>query len=360
MKRSKGLISIIVALAVLCLVVTTVFAQAEPPGRTPPTLGWDLIPDADPSPAMGVVQFDTTPEFRFTELVGATAYKIQVFNNYDNTLLYTYKGAGVCEGGYCTLTPTSVLGIKKRNSTSGNYYWQVKAKDGGFWQTSWSSPIYLIVLSDGFVSTFNVDKKGWKPVNGEWSITSGSYLKGVAPVVGKWQSIFQKNFTNDFTYQVRMKKPAGNNVNAIMIWGEPVLDPALNDCWTYGVYFQYSNTQEYAIWTNIGGVRDFVVPWTINTNIRPYQWNTLTVVAQFPYQYYFINGNYLGWTNIDTLGTGWAGISFFSSAIGDTLLIDKATMDSLQTLTTLTPDPAMELGKEPAPEGMVPWEAPVE
>lgn len=360
MKRSKGFISIIVALAVLTLVVSTVFAQSEPPGRTPPPLGGDLIPDAAPSPAMSFIQYDTTPDFRFTELAGATKYKIEVYNSYDNALLYTYKGAGVCEGGYCTLTPSTTLGIYKWNSTTGRYNWHVKAKYGGSWQTSWSGNSGIFVLSDGFVSTFNADKKGWKPLNGDWSLDSSAYLKDSGSTAGKWHSVYQKNFTWDFIYQVRMKRPAGNDMIAITFWGIPVLDPVHGDCWTDGIYFQYTNLQDYSIWRTVGDSWEFVVSPTHSDAIRPYQWNTLTVVVYFPYQYYYINGNYLGWTDIASMGSGWAGIGYYPTAVGQSLLIDKATLEAINMYSTLTPDPAMKLGNEPIPGGLVPGQMPAE
>jgi len=307
---------------------------------------------------MAYIQYDTTPDFRFSELVGATMYKIQVFNLNDNVLVYTYKGAGVCSGGFCILTPPAALGIYKWNGSNGRYYWHVKAKYGGFWQPAWSGIGSFYILADGFVSTFNADKKGWKPLNGDWSLVSSDYLKGVAPVTGKWHSVYQKNFTWDFTYQVRMKRPAGSLPSAITVWGAPVLDPPLGDCWTDGIYFQYSNNQQYSVWITVGDSWEWVVSPTTSSAIRPYDWNTLTVVVYYPYQHYFINGTYLGWTNIGSMGSGWTGIGFLSSSVGDVLLIDKATLDPVDIFSTLAPDPAMELGKEPVPEGVVPGEVP--
>jgi hypothetical protein len=354
MKRSKLLFSMVVALAVFTLVVTTALAEGELPDRNPPTLGGNILPDATPSPAMPYyVTYDTTPDFRFTEHVGATKYKIEVYNDYDDSLLYTYKGSGVCSAGYCTLTPTTALGIHKWNSTVGQYYWKVKAKVGLYWQVEWSSPQVFYVLSEGVNSTFNVDKKGWKAVNGTWAQAAPGYLIGGPQTIGGWYGAFQKNFTWDFIYQVKMKRPTGTtSANSIIFWGTPLVDTNDQNQWYQGVYFQYADNGYWAIWKSVSGNWEFVQPWTSISTIHPNDWNTLTVVVQYPYEYFYLNGGYLGWLNITSPSTGYAGVGFYSSSSTDTLQVDKATLEAIQTYTFSAPDPAMELGKEPVPEGM--------
>lgn len=363
MKRSRLLFSLVVALAFGTFLVTTVMAEGELPGRTPPTLGGEIIPDATPDPAMNYLTYDTTPDFRFTELVGATKYKIEVYNSYDDSLLYTYKGVGICEGGYCTLTPDTVLGIYKWNkttgldSTTGIYYWRVKAKYAGMWQATWSDTSYILVLSEGFVSTFNVDKVGWKYVNGAWSRVAPGYIKAPGED-DRLYSAFQKNYTWDFVYQVKMKRTTSlNDANAIIFWGYPTLEVDYE--WTNGIYFQYTNNQSFAIWKNVNGTWSWIQGWTTSTTIRPYEWNTLSVVVMYPQIYFFINGRYIGWYSITAPSVGWAGVSFYGSQFGE-FMVDKATLEALQTYPSMVADPAMELGKEPVPEGMVPWQSPGE
>ena len=362
MKRSKLLFSMVVAFAVLTLVVTTALAEGELPGRNALMLGGEIVPDVTPWPAMQYsVTYDTTPDFRFTEYVGATKYKVEVYNSYDNSLLYTYKGLGVCTGGYCTLTPDTVLGIYKWNSTVGIYYWRVKAKVGGYWQPSWSGTQYFYVLSEGFVSKFTTDKKGWKAVNGTWAQAAPGYLIGGPEAGNGWYGVFQKNFTWDFIYQVKMKRTTGTSyANSIMFWGFPAVDTAHWNQWYEGVYFQYADNGQWAVWKAVDGSWEFVQSWTSTTYVHPNDWNTLTVVVQFPYQYFYLNGGYMGWLSIEDPDVGYAGIGFYTPNSTDKLLVDKATLEALQTYTFNTPDPGMELGKDPIPEGMVPWEVPGE
>lgn len=362
MKRSKFLFSLVVAIAVLTLVATTALAEGELPGRDSPWIGGDILPDVTPWPAMPYsVTYDTTPDFRFTQNVSATKYKIEVYNTYDSSLLYVYKGVGVCSAGYCTLTPETVLGILKWNSTVGQYKWHVKAKIGGLWQVAWSDYQYFRVLSEGVVSTFNVDKKGWKPVNGSWVQAAPGYLVGGTLSSTGWFGVVQKIFTWDFIYQVKMKRPTGtSSANAIIFWGYPAIDPVHANQWYEGIYFQYTDGGFWAVWKAVDGSWEFVQTWTSTTYIRPNDWNTLTVVVQYPYEYFYINGGYLGWLDISNPSVGYAGIGFYTSNSTHTLLVDKATLEAIQTYTFNVPDPAMELGKDPVPEGMVPWEAPGE
>mgnify|MGYP001766419537 FL=1 len=233
----------------------------------------------------------------------------------------------------------------------------MRAYQGGAWQ-GWSTDQHFGVLSDGFVSTFNADKKGWKGLTGIWALDGPGYLKGTpSPIT--WQSAFHYNYTYDFVYQVKMKRTdSETNSNAIIFWGNPI--PASNGWWEDGIYFQYANDQTFMIYELQDGIFISIQNWTGSLAIRPYGWNTLTVVVQYPEVYFFINGEYVGWfddwSSIGAPTVGWAGIS--SAGTSGELLVDKATLAALQTYPYLVPDPAMELGKDPIPDDIVPWESP--
>ncbi len=360
MFRNRFLYTLMVVFMALSFAATPALADFEEPDRNSPAPDGEVSVDAAPTPAqIYTTQFDTTPDFRFTELAGATKYQIRVFNSYDDQLVYKYKGVGVCDSGYCTLTPTKALGIYRWNKPVGRYSWSVRANQGGAWQ-AWSYNSSFTVLSDGFVSNFNADKKGWKGLTGTWALDGPGYLKGTpSPIT--WQSAFNNIYTRNFVYQVKMKRTdSATNANAIIFWGTPI--PASNGWWEDGIYFQYANDQTFAIYALQNGVFKNIQNWTYSSAIRPYGWNTLTVVVQFYKVHFFINGSYVGWyddwSGIGANTAGWAGIS--SAGTSGELLVDKATLDALQTYPYLVPDPAMELGKDPIMEGMVPWESPGE
>jgi len=88
--------------------------------------------------------------------------------------------------------------------------------------------------------------------------------------------------------------------------------------------------------------------------VDPNNWNTLTVVVRYPAQYYYINGIYLGYTEVENPNAGYLGIQFAKGEETSTLLVDRATMDAFNNYTEQALDPAMKLDTHPVQMEVLP------
>ena len=96
-----------------------------------------------------------TPEYTWTEEVGATNYQIQLKKGLTTVYKMTVDSS-VCTGSMCTTTPPDILGYK-------TYKWRVRAKVGGKWGP-WSSYI-----------TFTVNKPIAQTPNGDTTDKTPEY-----------------------------------------------------------------------------------------------------------------------------------------------------------------------------------------
>jgi len=104
----------------------------------------------------------------------------------------------------------------------------------------------------------------------------------------------------------------------------------------------------------VDGISTSLVGWTTTTAVDPNNWNTLTVVVRFPGQHYFINGVYLGYTEVETPSSGYLGIQFAKGEETSTLLVDRATMEAINNYTEQALDPAMKLDTNPVQMEVLP------
>jgi hypothetical protein len=266
---------------------------------------------------------DRTPEYAWTEEVGATSYQI----NLKNGLITVYTktvDSNTCANSICSTTPSDLLGYK-------TYKWRVRAKAGDVWG-AWSLYKTFTVVNDGFNSTFNSNKNGWETVNGSWSIYNFSYLK----TNGLQDSFVSTYYNQDFSilnYQVKMKRFGCTYcANALYVRGTPY--PTWNGglgcvvCWQAGYYFAYSNSGVFSIWIINNTQTIPLQNWTESAAINKGSWNTLKVIADGSTLKFYIN-NTLVWSGSDsTLTDGKVGITMYRDAVstGNKLYVDWANL----------------------------------
>jgi hypothetical protein len=297
------------------------------------------------------------PTFYFNRDFQATQYQIEVYSEANGATLYYYSDVGTCTSYYCSLKPSTKLKFHDYwDEDSGYYQWRVRAYAEG-WK-AWSSYVEFGVISKGYNDTFltNTLGKRWWNVNHasfEWVKTdTKSQLK--APGESDWWStVFAKDHFFNIDYTVRMKRKLdAYSSNAVIIWADLWPTTAYNELHD-GVYFQYVNDGQWSIWKMDNGVFSFIQSWVYNSAIKPFGWNELRIVGNYPYVDVWINGTYLGWFAMSSgPSAGYTGVSMYGMTPSGKLMVDWAKATPIQPGVYSVHDPAMELGKEPVPEGM--------
>ena len=296
----------------------------------------EITPDADPAPVSPVDYvwvYDKTPDFIFTELPGATKYKIEVWNIYTGALVYIYKGGPNCVAGNCKLLPTTALKNHDITNKKGYYRWRVKAKIGGFWQTEYSAYDYFYVLSTGFVSTFTTDAKKWLEMYGDWFITNKGYLK-TKGVDYYYSSVVHKETFNDtyqfYAYEVKMKRKGGPGLesNRIIVAGHP--DGIPENGWDSGYEFAYYDDTYIELLKRTDGSVDTVLcSGFFPDAVNEFDWNKVTFWKNYPWLTVWVNEVYVCDVNISAdpgayMG-GYVGIMEYGWP-DSAFLVDKASV----------------------------------
>ncbi len=365
MKSSKVLMSIIAVIMILSFTITTVGAQSELPpvgeldedgdrvievvpplGETggdgeyllEPTqvegsnIGVDVTAPIPVGPIDYTWVYDRTPLFAFTELPGATRYKIEVWNVYTGALIYRFKGGANCEAGTCELLPLTALKVHDITQTNGWYRWRVKAKIGGEWQTEYSTFGLFYVLSKGFVSTFTYNARKWLQVYGSWFVTDAGFLK-TRGVANYYSSVVRKETFDSqylfYAYEVKMKRKENINFgsNRLIVAGEPG-EMTTDFFWERGYEFAYWDDGEYGLIRRTDGVvADYICSGIDSSLINEYGWNTITIWHNHPWITAWINGTRVCDYRYDSDPTyyrgGWVGIMEFGLE-KNAFLVDKA------------------------------------
>ncbi len=352
MFRPKSLLTALVALVLLAFTFTPALAASFPPGHNPPP-GDTTPPDpstfaplsADPAAVDGISVdatdpvpnapyfnnvYTKTPKFYFTPRANASQYHIVVVDSTatPDKIVYHFYGTGSCTDFICSMQPDNrLIPVRYQATKGGVYYWEVEAMVGGVWQ-GLSSEAYFAVLSKGFNSTFNLNTNKWLPINGAWTRTARGFYKAVGDVSEVSSAMHKEFFTNDFVYEVKMKRRVeSDSFNRIMFMGYP--DPlAADSSWDIGYYFGYYNSGHWGLWR-----RDGISGTTYLYNVEPtsfvdpYGWNTLTVWTDYPYIHMWINGAYLGYMMDDVYPGGYVGVGMFEdNAEFSPLLVDSAKL----------------------------------
>lgn len=270
--------------------------------------------------------FTKFPDYYFFTLPGATKYRVKVYNFFTNELIYTLKGSGDCEFGYCYLRP--VLGLKfvDLSGAKGYYYWKRESKVGDAWildPTTYNFRVY----STGFTSLFTTLDNKWKPVYGTWSFTTAGYLK-TKPVQGQYSSTVHKfKFTDDFSFEVKMKrKDEASAENFIIVKGFPDIDDVNEDGWYQGISFGYNNAGNCRLdrWNLLS--RETISDWAYGCNVKPYDWNVLSIFVHDGMLYAYMNGVEI-YKIADSVDYGWVGLGGYEDdSVGNALLVDYARL----------------------------------
>jgi len=352
---------------ILTLTVEPVRAQADLPpelGELPDFSQFTIRDEANPlqdktigvngnivkpvSPAKEHV-YTKTPKFYFTRNFEANRYRVEILNlaTAETTLL---TGAGTCDGFYCYLQPTTPLLTRGYNVSGGAYFWRVQFRKGDTWH-GYSSYESFGVLSSGFKSTFDANRKGWVDIRDTWTLTPKGQLKTLGGDPSTYASVLHKDLVWNFDYTVTLKRKNTEYYSGLVVWGDP--NPLqINGLWSDGIYFLINNAGGYYVCSYQEGIYKELLGLTFSGAIKKYDWNTIRIVGNAPFLDFWINGTYLGYINIDTAGyaydDGFLGITMAKDPAGsDAFLVDKASMKADVFRTELEHDLAFELKSEP-------------
>lgn len=286
-------------------------------------------------PAAAAVIYEKYPRYSFTEVIGATKYKVEVYNTIPepDVLLYTLKGdGGDCSCG-CNLYPTLTLKPLDVNLTKGFYKWRVVAKWEGYWR-DWSVFNTFMVLKNGFNSSFNAPTTAWYPipVTIPWVLTDTGYAKTLGELNKMTSAVEKHVITQNYVYEVMMKRKYTNAYNYVYFQGYP-LPLSTSNFWDDGYYFAYSNNGDWALNKTIDGAFTHIAGGT-STYIKPNDWNKITIFMSTSSITLWVNEHGLG-TYYDTTPTfGLVGFGMVKSEdIKSPLLVDWARLE----YTTISP-----------------------
>lgn len=324
MKRSALLMSVVIVLLVLSFDFVTVSAEGEPPAED------GIEVDLPSSPYVIYPKYEDittkTPIFRFTDYsdFGATRYRIELYNDETELLLYQQTGTGNCDGTECTMQLLFPLKFVTLDSDEGEYRWRIRAKVDGEWPPLWSQATFRVIKT-GFTSLFDVDYKKWIPVYGSWSINSSGYLK-ISGTGDTNYSIIEKHlFTYGYVYEVRMKRKIDtDSENRLFFNAYPY--PLFMNRWDSGYTFDYYNNGRWRFGKRVAGVQSYLTPETSSSVIVPYGWNKVTIWAKPPNFHFWINETYLGVYSDAEFDEGFVGIGVYMNTSDNPLLVDWATV----------------------------------
>lgn len=326
MKNKKTVLTMLSFLLILLFTAAPVLADAAPP------VGDDITVDLPSSPYVVYPKDEDihtkTPKFRFTDYseFGATRYQIDVWEGTDasGTLVYTFKGKGMCNGVECWLQPTTPLKYYDYSGEKGQYFWRIRAKVAGDWPPLWSQEGFRVV-SKGFTSTFDTDTKKWLELAGDWTLTSAGYLKTNGLLNTTATILHQHLFTTGYVYEVRMKrKVETDTTNRLFFSGIPG-DTYTGGIWEDSYVFEYTNAGVWSFFRSDDYNKEYKVTDEPFTAIKPYGWNKLTVWRRASDICFWINEQHLGCYPDASYSEGWVGIGVYEgNADVSPLLVDWA------------------------------------
>lgn len=201
---------------------------------------------------------------------------------------------------------------------------------------------------------------------GDWFRVDPGYLK-TKGVTYEYASAIQKEwFADGYVYEVVMKRKVSvygdTPSNRVYFMGAPGNYPY--DGWDSGYEFYYYDDGSYYLEVIDNGSYTTLLSGTTSA-INHYGWNKLTVWTDYPYIDIWINGVYLGWTQINDdpfyYRSGYVGVAGFKNSTKSALFVDKAALKyqlyspyPYATNADGAHDPAFELKVDPTlvePEG---------
>jgi hypothetical protein len=188
---------------------------------------------------------------------------------------------------------------------------------------------FNVLAASSFESTFSKNAKGWTVVNGNWFITTKGYYKTNGTINALSSIIHAQDFTS-VTIEAKMRRKFGDtalpNRLHFRVTPEP-LDSAGQ--WMNGYMFQYTNAGKFSIWKFTDGKAAPLVGWTYSSEIVPYGWNTLKVVANDGDMEFYINGELVAAGHDESFAVGRVGISAWrDSGTKAPFLLDWVTVSN--------------------------------
>lgn len=366
MKKTKIVLSIVTALMILSFVFGAGLAQDEPPTRALPDVSQytprvdedafptnSVVVDGGPSQKVAPISpayefvYTRTPKFYFVRDFRAELYQIQVLDSNTSAKVYSFKGAGTCEGLYCYLQPTDKL--KNLNYFGGGEYeWSVRARVGGIWEPAYN-PSYapFLVISPGFSSTFDTNMNKWYEAHGDWALKNG-FLKTDGTTFAYASAFHRDIFYNYDLTAVMKRKFNPSNTSGVLVGGDPYPLYGTPKTWSHSLFFQFTNSKGWSLYEYNSGVFGSIASGTSNA-IKPYDWNKLRITVFYNYIDLWINDTYIGWVDYPGANFGVVGVDMFRSNMAkEPLLVDSVRLTSITYPPMADRDPATQLGLAPA------------
>lgn len=271
---------------IFTLTFTSAGAQAGLPNNSPvdPEVVFHPNPISPKS-----YTYTNLPVFKFTQFETVTKYKITVTKE-DGTLYYVFKGTANCFEAMCSMQPTTpVKGKYGLVSGKGVYRWTVQAKTGvGTWSPPQDPSIQFALITTGFDSSFNTDKKNWQDIKGVWELTTNGFLKNIG-VLDEYTSMAHQHYiVGDFVYETRIRLKSKHaytgteldrQAGGIIVIGHPY-EFMGKQIWHQGIYVLIRNDQKARIFEywNDEYVESTDTAWVSVPAINPDDWNTIKVV----------------------------------------------------------------------------------
>lgn len=260
---------------------------------------------------------DSTPTYKWSLVTGATIYQYQVWRGSTKLLDKSPDAEDVCGATTCEKSPAYTLGYNL-------YKWRVRAYKGGVW-SAWSAYMEFNVSPAGFSNTFNNEMVGWALKTGKEYYKSATYVYTLG-LAEKWSTIYRtgRQFT-DFTYTVRMKRPAEYAPQYLVIRAGTAL--TVKGLWHPGYYFGYDNWGNAIIYKLDPISSMTTIHYDTSSAIVKKGWNTLQVKAIGWKFWYYINGTLIDYFTDTDFPRGYVGIaSFRSSSTSQTFYVDSASL----------------------------------
>ena len=260
---------------------------------------------------------DTTPTYLWSKISGATNYQYQLYKG--STFVYSKTvSSSACGTSTCTNTPTTVL-------SNGSYQWRVRAYVNGAWQAF--SAYKSFTLAIGFNSQFSSNASGWAPVNGSWSVASGSYQ--TTGVNGSFASSRYNAYYSTYTYQVRLYRSGDIYSSYGILFNGTPTPLGTTGRWNKGYGFYITKNGSYTIGSYSGGAWTSLVDWTYSSAISS-GWNILKVTYNSlnSYTQFFINGTRVAYGYLYSYKSGVVGVAMYQSDSASRLYVDYAVLST--------------------------------
>lgn len=245
---------------------------------------------------------DTTPTYKWNEVISATKYHIQVWKG-STKVFDKYPGSGICVGTSCTATPTYTLGYEV-------YKWRARAYISGVWK-EWSPYMTFSVSPPSFTSNFTMSYGGWAKKTGsaKWNLYDG-YFYTVGTRNQFSTAYFTKGQYTNFDYSARIRRLQDGHGACILVrMGNKV---GYIQEWYPGYSFCFTNHGTYWVrLTKDDGTRVEVVDSRHSDKIIEYDWNILRVVAKGNRFWFYINGTFVGIVTNSNCPMGYVGVMLY-------------------------------------------------